>query len=567
MNYTKHVCAVTSAIVCLLFIIVSYHSLFVIRKQLIIPRRNLSSVFVSNYSDRNWISPSLYNELRSYTKWRKEIQSNIKSIVKVANGTYTHGPLSNDYITFTKTDRWKDYPYSSWKCSSISDKDPEATEYCFLTNIYYDSSINQYYYYRGPSEIRTNMTRNRFISSHSGIYVNIIDSIANFTQKGVSAILTRPIHITGPPDRNYAHGFLERCGPQFWVLAEFQSHPSFIDPAKVQLYYSSNMKTDFGTNLWQESIRQPDGTHRHIAKWLDVLQSMFSIYPLLTFESFNQTTVMFKYLIFTGAHHYSRTAAWGFNYYLARKFDYHPFHTRQYRRAYLAYSEWILNNFNLTSKFQLTPIQEQLQQTQQSEITPICNEICNASLSRVETEFTGEWIVVLNRAGVGRRELINADELLNALLKTFPDHSNPYLRVWPKQFNFDDDLYKTARMARSIRLLIGVHGAGLSNTLFMRPGAILYEITPPGCRVLSFNFRRWAEVFNLQHSLWTPGNNQDQCQFDGSTKVNVKEIVNEVINLLQNEYIYRNGYLKRALDIMNDKTLVDHPPSGLENIF
>jgi hypothetical protein len=266
-------------------------------------------------------------------------------------------------------------------------------------------------------------------------------------------------------------------------------------------------------------------------------------------------------------HNYSRAAAWGFNYYQARKMDYHPFHTRQYRRAYLAYSEWILNGLNLNSKFQLTSIQEQLQQNQQSEIIPMCIENCDVPSSRTENEFTGEWIVVLDGVDVSHRELVNADELIEALLETFPDHSNPYLRVWPKPFYFDDNLYKTARMARSIRVLIGAHGVGLSNALFMRPGAILYEINPPGCRLLSFNFRRWAEVFNLQHALWTPGNVHDNCGFATATEVDVDEIVDEVINLLKNENIYRTGYLKRALDIMNDMTLVDHPPSGLEKIL
>jgi hypothetical protein len=564
MNNTKCVYIITSTIVCLLFVILFYNLFLLKSNELIISRIDPVPIFVSNYSDSNWISPSLYNELRLYTESRKEIQAKIKSIVKVGNGSYRIEPLSNDYI---KSERWKDYPYSSWKCSVTSNKDPEATEYCFLTNIYYDSLVNEYYYYRSPSEIRSNMTRNRFISSHSGIHLKIIDDITNLKEKGVSSILTRPIHISGPPDRNYAHGFLERCAPQFWVLAEFQSHPSFIDPTKIQIYYSSNMMTDFGGNLWQEMIRQRDGSDRHTAKWLDVLQSMFSIYPLLTFESFNQTTVMFKYLLFTGNHHYSRTAAWGFNYYLARKFDYHPFPTQQYRRAYLAYSEWILNNFNLTSKFQLTSIQEQLQQNQQSETILMCSETCKSPISRVKTEFTGEWIVVLNRVGDSRRALTNADELIEALLQTFPDHSNPYLRVWPKEFNFDDNLYETARMARSIRLLIGVHGAGLSNALFMRPGAILYEINPPGCRVLSFNFRRWAEVFNLQHALWTPGDKQDHCFLDATTEVDVYEIIEEVINLLQNENIYRSGYIKRAFNIMNDIALVDRPPSGLENIL
>ncbi len=84
----------------------------------------------------------------------------------------------------------------------------------------------------------------------------------------------------------------------------------------------------------------------------------------------------------------------------------------------------------------------------------------------------------------------------------------------------------------------------------MRSGAILYEINSPGCHLLSFNFRRWAEVFNLQHTI-----------------VSVDEIVDEVINLLQNENIRRSGYMKLALNIINDMTLVYHPPSGLTKIL
>jgi len=248
--------------------------------------------------------------------------------------------------------------------------------------------------------------------------------------------------------------------------------------------------------------------------------------------------------------------------------------TEHYRRAYLAYSEWIIYNFNLKSKFELTKIQNELQEKKISEQIPICNHTCiNIQQSNMSIdEYTGEWIVVLNRAGVGRREIKNAGELVEALLKTFPDHSNPYLRVWPKQFNFNDNLYETVRMARSIRIIIGVHGAGLSNTIFMRPGAILYEINPYGCRDLSFNFRRWAEVFNLQHALWIPsvgeaGNQDDVCNREGVITVNTKEIIDEVKNILKNELLYRNGYIKRALNIMNDMSLVDHPPTGFENIF
>jgi hypothetical protein len=126
-------------------------------------------------------------------------------------------------------------------------------------------------------------------------------------------------------------------------------------------------------------------------------------------------------------------------------------------------------------------------------------------------------------------------------------------------------------MARSIRLLIGVHGAGLSNTLFMRPGAILYEVNPYGCRDLSFNFHRWADVFNLQHALWIPshdkGRNHNICFRESSIILDIQEILDEVKNLLKNEIEYRSVYIRRALEIMTDMSIVDHPPSGFENIL
>jgi hypothetical protein len=409
------------------------------------------------------------------------------------------------------------------------------------------------------------------MTSSGHLQLNVTDDIKIIKRLKFSAILTRPVLITDPPHDNYAHGFLESCGPRFWVLAECQSHPSYIDPTKIQIYYTSKIFDDFPHN-WKNYRRQSDGTYLPTRQWEYMIQSMLSIYPLLLYNSFNDTTVMFKHLLFTGTIG-GRTSIWN-HHYSDRPFKSYPFPTVNYQRAYLAYSEWILNNLNLKSKFQLTSIQEEIQKKNIVEQILICDQTCpiHQQTNDLSNEFTGEWIVVLNRAGVGRREITNADELVDGLLKTFPDHSNPYLRVWPKQFNFDDNLYETARMARSIRLLIGVHGAGLSNSLFMRPGTILYEINPYGCRHLSFNFHRWAEIFNLQHALWIPstgenGKQDEKCNREGQITVNVEEMIEEIKNLLKNEIEYRNGYIKRALMIINDISMVDHPPSGFEKIL
>ncbi|CAF3923660.1 unnamed protein product [Rotaria sp. Silwood1] len=535
--------------------------------------RNETIKIIHIYDDaEGWISPSLYNELNSYVSARNNNSAYIHKTFIINNEKVENLPLNYDYINFIADNQEKLYPYSSWKCSETSNTDiQEGNEYCILTNIYYRSSTNQYYFFQNSTETNTERRRNTFMASDNVFNLNLIDNIAIIKRLDLSAILKRPVLITHPPDENYAHGFLESCGPRFWVLAECQSHPSYVHPTKIQIYYTSKMFDGYPLN-WNNYIRQSDGTYLPRRRWEQMIQSMFSIYPLLTYKSFDKKTVMFQYMLLTSLSK-TRTSVWG-HHYEHRPMKSYPFPTVNYRRAYLAYSEWILNNFNLKSKFQLTSIQEELQNKKISEQIPLCNQTCpiQQKINSSSNEFTGEWIVVLNRADVGRREMINADELVAALLKAFPDHSNPYLRVWPKQFNFNDNLYETARMARSIRLLIGVHGAGLSNTLFMRPGTILYEVNPYGCRHLSFNFRRWAEVFNLQHSLWIPseGNNgrtDNNCKRESSTILNVKEIINEVEGLIKDEAAYRSGYIKRALNIMNDMSVVDHPPSNFEKIF
>ena len=525
-------------------------------------------ILSSNNAPREFISSSLYIELNSYIITRDKNTRYIKKPFVITDGTAINVPLNYNYIKFIENDRSKSYPYSTWACSNTSNIN---VEYCILTNIYYQSSTDQYYFFRNPSTTNTEAQRDTFTTSSGALKLHVTDDIATIKDLNYQSSCIQPVLITHPPDNNYAHGFLESCGPRFWTLAECQSHPSYVDPSKIQIYYTSNMFTGFPNN-WNNYQQQSDGTYRPKRKWESMIQSMFSIYPLLTYKSFNQTTVLFKYLLFTGGYR-GRTSVWA-HHYDGRPVNAYPYPTVNYRRAYLAYSEWILNNFNLKSKFELTPIQEELQQKKISEKIPICRERCNMTQQKniSPDNFTGEWIVVLNRAGVVRRELTNADELVNALLKAFPDHLNPYLRVWPKQFNFNDNLYGVARMARSIRILIGVHGAGLSNSVFMRPGAIIYEINPYNCRHLSFNFHRWAEVFNLQHALWIPskganGNHNEQCNREGRITVNTKEIIDEVKNLLENEMEYRNGYLKRALTIMNDMSIVDHPPYGFENIL
>jgi len=153
---------------------------------------------------------------------------------------------------------------------------------------------------------------------------------------------------------------------------------------------------------WNFYKRRSDGTYEVTREWEKMIQSILSIYPLLTYTSFNDTSVMFKYMIFTGRK-MSRSASWSYSY-LSRKYRSYPMPTQHYRRAY---SEWILNNFHLPSKFELTSSEKELQLKQMSESIPICDHTFLIERSRKYStdEYSDEWIVVLNRSGYIKRAL------------------------------------------------------------------------------------------------------------------------------------------------------------------
>ncbi|CAF4363209.1 unnamed protein product, partial [Rotaria sp. Silwood2] len=284
------------------------------------------------YDDaEGWISSSLYNELYSYIAARDSNNRHIKNRFNINNGMVTNLPLSYDYINTIKNDNKKKYPYSSWKCSKTSNAASEhGDEYCILTNIYYQSSTNQYYFFRNSSETNKEMRRDTFTTSYGDFNLNLTDNITIIKSLNLSAILTRSVLITHSPDLNYAHGFLESCGPRFWVLAECQSHPSYVDPTKIQIYYSSKMFDLFPGN-WNNYLRQSDGTYLPKTTWEQMIQSMFSIYPLLLHTSFNGTTVMFQHMLVTGGSR-TRTSVWG-HHYDSRPMKSYPFPTINYRRA------------------------------------------------------------------------------------------------------------------------------------------------------------------------------------------------------------------------------------------
>jgi hypothetical protein len=245
---------------------------------------------------RGYISTSLYNQLNSYIASRKNTIGQIQRRFIIKNKTPTSLPLNYEYIQFIRYHNSTIYPYSTWECSNTSNTDENAREYCILTNIFYNSKIDQYYFYQDPSKNQTTTQRNSFKTPYDNLPLNIIYNISAL-QAPIAAILTQPILVAAPPDLNFVHGFIELSGPQFWVLAECQSHASYINPNKIQIYYTSTMFKIHEPN-WNLYEQRSDKTYQPKRQWEQIIQSMFSIYPLLTFKSFNHTTILFQYMLF-----------------------------------------------------------------------------------------------------------------------------------------------------------------------------------------------------------------------------------------------------------------------------
>ncbi|KAL3794593.1 hypothetical protein ACHAWO_005438 [Cyclotella atomus] len=78
-------------------------------------------------------------------------------------------------------------------------------------------------------------------------------------------------------------------------------------------------------------------------------------------------------------------------------------------------------------------------------------------------------IIIQQRSPGGARSMTNGDDLVSAVKKAYP---NAVVEV----FHHDETIWDAMRMHYGADLVIGPHGAGESNALFMRPGAVMLEI-------------------------------------------------------------------------------------------
>lgn len=131
-----------------------------------------------------------------------------------------------------------------------------------------------------------------------------------------------------------------------------------------------------------------------------------------------------------------------------------------------------------------------------------------------------------NPSGRVSRKIKNEDELLQKITETLNGHDVNGLQI---------DLYPMPKQLEIIAktdLLIGMHGAGLSHTMFLPRHAGLLEMYPMYYSPDNRHFRQMAEWRHLHYSVWLHYEPERDIN-DELTIVNVDEVAQLAQNMVQ----------------------------------
>jgi len=99
-------------------------------------------------------------------------------------------------------------------------------------------------------------------------------------------------------------------------------------------------------------------------------------------------------------------------------------------------------------------------------IIPCCNRLSASSINEKKILY------VIRNENNTKRGIANIDDCLNALIDKFKEYEIVPIRF--ENMSLEDQI----DCVKDCKLLIGAHGAGLANSLFMQPGTYLIELFP-----------------------------------------------------------------------------------------
>lgn len=129
-----------------------------------------------------------------------------------------------------------------------------------------------------------------------------------------------------------------------------------------------------------------------------------------------------------------------------------------------------------------------------------------------------------NPTGSVSRKIKNEDELLKKISESFPTHNVKGIQIDALPMR------KQLEIIARTDILIGMHGAGLSHTLFLPRHSGLVEMFPMYYTSENRHFRAMAGWRGLFYSSWE-NTNYTREAFDESTIVDENEVAKKVLNI------------------------------------
>jgi hypothetical protein len=389
------------------------------------------------------------------------------------------------------------------------------TPFCVYNNMYYDAVSDTYYSLRSQNSTAIDVP---FFTE-----LDKVQSVQNLPRR-INFSITKPALLAQPPHPNYCHGFLEELHCNFWAGSVLQGRRFGLNPTQIVYWIARSWLFDEYPDNWDKFFHHEGENSQFKYHFSDVMHPALSIYPL----GFNaQPNLKGSLIHFSKLFVPGRCAArsvfvnrHGFEH-PTRRFPNEPFSDRVLGRWMLLFGDYLLRRFNIQSKF-------------------------------IASESSGmkELVVISPRKGAGRREILNSAGLITSLSQRFINVSE--LSVVDFEFS---SMHDTMKNIRRTRLLITPHGAGMSNLIFMRPGASVLETDSFLCSYHGDWYGKLAKVINVNHRVWTEksaGDSRTSCSFDASITLDIDQVSDIAEELILEESLYRDAHYADAISKISD---------------
>ena len=153
------------------------------------------------------------------------------------------------------------------------------------------------------------------------------------------------------------------------------------------------------------------------------------------------------------------------------------------------------------------------------------NEIRRIMTADIHQELDPNKRIYISRSRAKRRKVNNDDEV-SAILADFG-----FETIFAENFSFAEQ----ARLFSSVGYLVSIHGAGLSNMLFMAAGSRVMELRKNDPRVSNCFFNMASALEHEYYYQLCPATNEAQAPYSADLVVDIHKLAESLVRLVREE--------------------------------